>query len=114
MLLIEDFEMQFQPSLFVCVTVFVIVSHMSSFGNRYALAAIVPLDSDSDSSEKIAGDVNLDGVVDQDDVDIVLSNFGTATGADWTDGDMTGDGKVDSTDLAQVLNAISNDDEDDE
>ncbi|MCC6676468.1 MAG: hypothetical protein IT436_04930 [Phycisphaerales bacterium] len=45
-------------------------------------------------------DVNLDGVGDQADADIVTAHLGTAGG--WADGDVNGDGQVDATDLAIV------------
>lgn len=51
-----------------------------------------------------AGDANLNGFVDVDDLNAVLGNWG-ATGAAWTQGDMTGDGNVDVDDLNAVLGA---------
>lgn len=47
-------------------------------------------------------DVNQDGVVDLDDLDMVLSNFGLAT----SEGDTNGDGVVDLDDLDTVLSAF--------
>jgi len=46
------------------------------------------------------GDVNLDGVVDSLDSDIVNANLGTAGG--YADGDLNGDGVVDAADLAVI------------
>jgi hypothetical protein len=43
------------------------------------------------------GDVNLDGSVTQDDIDIVNANFGLPGG--WKQGDVNGDGTVDQADL---------------
>jgi hypothetical protein len=48
------------------------------------------------------GDVDLDGVIDAADEAVVQGNQGLfpGGGADWGDGDMTGDGLVDALDLA--------------
>ena len=63
---------------------------------------------------RIPGDANLDGVVDQTDLDIVLANMGS-TNAHWGMGDFTGggiddwgglDGVVDELDLAIVQAAL--------
>ena len=50
----------------------------------------------------IAGDANLDGKVDINDLTIVLTNYGE-TGMGWTRGDFNGDGVVDINDLTIVL-----------
>ena len=57
----------------------------------------------------IAGDVNLDGRVDINDLTIVLGNYGQA-GKTWTQGSMDGDptGTVDINDLTIVLGAYGN------
>ncbi len=49
------------------------------------------------------GDVDGDRVVNLTDLAILLSNFGTGTGATRSDGDLNGDGAVSLTDLAIVL-----------
>lgn len=51
-------------------------------------------------------DINGDCLVDINDLAVLLSNFGTATGATFADGDIDpagGDGDVDITDLAIML-----------
>ena len=50
----------------------------------------------------LAGDANLDGHVDVNDLTIVLSHFGN-TGATWGQGDFNNDGKVDVNDLTILL-----------
>ena len=50
----------------------------------------------------LAGDANLDGKVDINDLTIVLANY-DKTGATWYDGDFIGDGTVDINDLTIVL-----------
>ena len=50
----------------------------------------------------LPGDANNDGVVDINDLTIVLTNFGQSTGS-WSTGDFTGDGTVDINDLTIVL-----------
>ena len=50
----------------------------------------------------IAGDANLDGKVDINDLTIVLSHYGQ-TGMAWSQGEFTGDGTVDINDLTIVL-----------
>ena len=50
----------------------------------------------------LLGDVNGDGFVDGDDLDTIISNWGS-TGASRTDGDLTGDGAVSGTDYNEVL-----------
>ena len=51
----------------------------------------------------LPGDANLDNSVDGTDLNIVLSNYGTTSGATWFTGDFSGDGQVDGTDLNIVL-----------
>jgi len=48
-------------------------------------------------------DLNADGVTDLADLAILLSRFGTTTGATFVHGDLDGDGDVDLTDLAVLL-----------
>ena len=50
-----------------------------------------------------AGDLNADNQVDLADLAILLSNFGTPSGALPEDGDIDGDGDVDLADLAVML-----------
>lgn len=50
------------------------------------------------------GDVNLDGVVDQADLDIAEANLGQPGG--WADGDVNGDGVVDAADIAIIEAAL--------
>jgi autotransporter-associated beta strand protein len=49
------------------------------------------------------GDTNLDGSVDGTDLNAVLSNYDTTSGAVWAAGDFNYDGSVDGTDLNTVL-----------
>jgi probable HAF family extracellular repeat protein len=49
------------------------------------------------------GDLDGDGVVALGDLTILLSNFGTLSGATEGDGDLNGDGAVELTDLAGLL-----------
>jgi hypothetical protein len=51
------------------------------------------------SASSIPGDANKDGVVDVGDLGILAANYGTTTGATWSQGDFNGDGKVDVGDL---------------
>jgi len=48
------------------------------------------------------GDVDEDGDVDQDDLDMVLFYFGQSV-TPWTGGDLDGDGDVDQDDLDLLL-----------
>lgn len=47
----------------------------------------------------IAGDTNLDGIVDVTDIGNLASNYGIASGAVWADGDLNYDSAVNVTDL---------------
>ena len=51
----------------------------------------------------MAGDANGDGVVDINDLSVVLTNYDKSTGMNWSTGDFNGDGKVDINDLSVVL-----------
>ncbi len=51
----------------------------------------------------IHGDLDGDGDVDLADLGILLSNYGTTSGAQYEDGDLDGDGDVDLGDLAALL-----------
>ena len=47
----------------------------------------------------IAGDADVDGVVNLDDFNALAANFGAPSGATWIQGDFTGDGRVDLDDF---------------
>jgi hypothetical protein len=47
----------------------------------------------------LAGDGNLDGIVNFDDLLTLAQHYGKAAGARWTEGDSNRDGKVDFDDL---------------
>jgi len=49
------------------------------------------------------GDLDGDNDVDLSDLAILLANYGTTSGAAYTDGDLDGDGDVDLADLAALL-----------
>jgi hypothetical protein len=49
------------------------------------------------------GDIDGNGVVNLSDLTVLLSNFGTPTGAGLEDGDLQGDGDVDLSDLTLLL-----------
>ena len=51
------------------------------------------------------GDANGDNKVDINDLTIVLTNYNTTTGMNWSTGDFNNDGKVDINDLTVVLTA---------
>ncbi len=50
---------------------------------------------------QIMGDINLDGEVDDDDLALLLANWGT--GEHWSTGDLNGDNTVDDDDLSLLL-----------
>jgi hypothetical protein len=54
----------------------------------------------------LAGDANLDGNVDINDLNIVFSNYLRGYPTTWATGDFTGDGKTDINDLNVVFNNI--------
>jgi|GEM_PF-1832804 len=73
--------------------------HANTFGrgsNTYAF----------DVGVDCPGDITGDGQVALDDLGILLSNFGTPSGATPDDGDLNGDGAVDLADLALLLSAF--------
>ena len=51
----------------------------------------------------MTGDADLDGDVDETDLGRLQDHFGTAGGAEWTEGDFNGDGAVDDLDLSLLL-----------
>jgi hypothetical protein len=53
-----------------------------------------------------AGDVNLDGQVNLNDLAILLSNFGTTSGATQDEGDLDLNGTIDLNDLALLLSTF--------
>jgi hypothetical protein len=55
---------------------------------------------------QVTGDVNNDNVTDLGDLTILLSNFGTLSGATFGQGDLTGDGAVDLNDLTILLSGF--------
>ncbi len=48
-------------------------------------------------------DINGDGVIDLNDLSVLLIHFGTASGAAHADGDIDGDGDVELSDLSMLL-----------
>lgn len=56
----------------------------------------------TDAAGALAGDANFDGTVDLLDLSLLASNFGTTTGALWTQGDFNFDGTVDLLDLSAL------------
>lgn len=52
------------------------------------------------------GDINYDGCIDLVDLSILLSGYGTVTGATYGDGDLTGDGAITLEDLALLLSGF--------
>lgn len=51
----------------------------------------------------LLGDANLDGAIEQGDLNAVLSHWGQSDGVSWVSGDLTQDGVVDQADLNAVL-----------
>jgi hypothetical protein len=51
-----------------------------------------------------SGDVNLDGTVNITDYTRAINNLGLESNADYSDGDVNGDGAVDSVDCGIILN----------
>jgi len=54
----------------------------------------------------IRGDINLDGAVDQNDINVILGHFSKA--GTFADGDLNLDGLVDQNDLNQVVGSFTN------
>ena len=59
--------------------------------------------SEIEITGSLIADVTLDGVVDQDDIDLLAGNWGT--GSTWDQGDMNGDGQVNQADLSLAINS---------
>ena len=55
------------------------------------------------AGQQCSGDTNGDGVVDLSDLAELLGNYGTTSGATFSEGDFDGDGDVDLSDLAALL-----------
>lgn len=53
----------------------------------------------------LAGDTNLDGVVDVTDLGNLAGGYGATSGATWVQGDTNYDGKVDVTDLGNLASS---------
>lgn len=62
-----------------------------------------------DECEDCLGDLTGDDLVGLDDLAILLSHFGTASGARYEDGDISGDGAVSLQDLADLLAVFGRD-----
>lgn len=58
--------------------------------------------AEQERNKPLAGDVNLDNRVDNDDMTIIMANWGL-TPATRAQGDLTGDGKVDGLDQSTCL-----------
>lgn len=52
----------------------------------------------------LSGDANLNGQIEQGDLNAVLNNWGASSGVSWATGDLDGDGTVAQGDLNAVLN----------
>jgi hypothetical protein len=59
-----------------------------------------------DECEDCLGDLTGDNIVGLDDLAILLSHFGTTSGATYEDGDISGDGAVSLQDLADLLSVF--------
>ena len=58
---------------------------------------------------ELTGDLNTDGFVGIEDLDIILANWNAVTHAyDYASGDVSGDGVIDATDLQQVIDNWGN------
>jgi hypothetical protein len=58
---------------------------------------------DACDSSDCPGDLDFDDDVDLSDLAALLPNYGTTSGAVYTDGDLDGDGDVDLSDLGALL-----------
>jgi len=54
-------------------------------------------------ASRTPGDADMDGVVDEEDLDVLLAHFGTPAGMNWLDGDFDQDEAVDDADLSLLL-----------
>lgn len=75
---------------------------------RPAPGALPPLPGFEDDDATIIpapcrGDFDGDGLISLSDLALLLSNYGTASGASYWDGDLDADGDVDLSDLAALL-----------
>ncbi len=77
--------------------------HLPSFGGQ-SLGGVF---SQLLIQQTVAGDANLDGIVDDKDYLGVIANMGR-TGAQWFMGDLNGDGTVDVGDFAEVSAHVGN------
>ncbi len=75
------------------------VARLGRVGVRNALGVPLGQDLELPVLVALAGDVNLDGMVDVNDLTI-LGTFYGAAGKTWSQGDMTYDGRVDLEDLS--------------
>ena len=60
--------------------------------------------------QALPGDVNGDGLVDTDDIALILGSLAFEDGQDiwtWSEGDSTGDGFVDTDDVAEILATLA-------
>jgi hypothetical protein len=53
------------------------------------------------------GDANFDGVVDDNDISIVLNHYRVADSGEWFNGDFDFDGAVDDTDISALLSTYN-------
>ncbi len=70
----------------------------------YGLAVVYNVAAQTVTVQKaLLGDANLNGQVEQGDLDLVLQNWGDSTNVGWELGDMTGNGQIEQGDLDLVL-----------
>jgi hypothetical protein len=79
-----------------------VVGGFGSFVVNYGSTS--PLDPNqitlTDFEPALAADLNLDGIVDRSDVARFVAHFGMMSGADWSHGDLDGDGTTTLSDLS--------------
>ena len=73
-----------------------------NLGNGLGLA-ITYAGNDVIIQSALRGDANLNGQVEQGDLDMVLLNWGETLGVSWATGDLTGNGQVEQADLDLIL-----------